>query len=253
MTGWQRKSDRVATWLHQFMAQVLGATVIVIASLVVTNGAMPQDEPDLPTYNAPQKVSPRARLGGSLRGGEGEDPAVAALVPDHVGITIKQYPALNWFLSKHTSLPITFTLIDERSIHPLVEQSLAPPHEAGVHALKLENFGFALQANVQYRWYISVIKDTDSHSQDIVTGGMIERCEFSECSILGAVTTCSREAVMVNAVKGFWYDSIACLCDLIDSNPADTNLRKQRSALLRQVGLTEVADWDLRQSHIGQR
>ncbi|MCC6966813.1 MAG: DUF928 domain-containing protein [Nitrospira sp.] len=198
-------------------------------------------------------MTPRARLGGSLRGGEGEDPAVAALVPDHVGITVKQHPALNWFLSKQTSLPITFTLIDERSIHALVERPLAPPHQAGVHTVKLDDLGFALQANVQYRWYISVIKDAGSPSQDIVTGGMIERCEFNECSILGAMTTCTRDAVMASAVKGFWYDAMGCLCDLIASDPADTTLRKQRAALLKQVGLHDVADWDLAQSHARQR
>lgn len=243
----------MATWLYHFMAQILGATVLLTVSLVGTNTALPEEEPDLPQYRAPQKMTPRARLGGSLRGGEGEDPAVAALVPDHVGITVRQHPALNWFLSKHTSLPITFTLIDERSIHALLERSLAPPHKAGVHAVKLEDLGFALQANVQYRWYISVIKAADSPSQDIVTGGMIERCEFSECSILGAMTMCSREAVIASAVKGFWYDAMACLCDLIESNPSDTGLRKQRAALLRQVGLHDVADWDLAQSHARQR
>lgn len=253
MTGLEKKGDRLTTWFRRFMAQVLGAAVLFTATLPGANTAMSQAEPDLPRYNPPQNMTPRARLGGSLRGGEGEDPAVAALVPDHVGITVKQHPALNWFLSKHTSLPIRFTLIDERSIRALVERSLAPPHQAGVHAVKLEDLGFALQANVQYRWYISVIKDADSPSQDIVSGGMIERCEFNECSILGAMTTCTREAVMDSAIKGFWYDAMGCLCDLIESNPADTGLRKQRAALLKQVGLHDVADWDLAQSHASKR
>lgn len=229
------------------MAPVLGATLLAITSLMCTNAA-PAEEPPPPQYNAPQKMTPRARLGGSLRGGEGQDPAVAALVPDHVGVTVKQHPTLNWFLSKNTSLPITFTLIDERSIHALIEQPLAPPHQAGVHAVKLEELGFTLQANIQYRWYISVMKDPASPSQDIVAGGMIERCEFSECSILGAMTTCTHETVLASALKGFWYDAMACLCDLIDANPADTGLRKQRASLLRQVGLHDVADWDLVQS-----
>ncbi len=253
MTEVEKRGTRLASWRYRFIAQILGATIFFVASPGDTNAAALQTESDLPQYNAPSNMTPRARLGGSLRGGEGEDPAVAALVPDHVGITIKQHPALNWFLSKQTSLPITFTLIDERSIHALVERPLAPPHQAGVHTVKLEDLGFALQSNVQYRWYISVIKDSGSPSQDIVTGGMIERCEFNECSILGAMTTCTREAVMASAVKGFWYDAMGCLCDLIESNPADTALRKQRAALLRQVGLHDVADWDLAQSHARQR
>jgi hypothetical protein len=205
-------------------------------------------ESDIPVYVAPQHVIPRARLGGSLRGAAGEDPVVAALVPDHVGITIKKQPELNWFLSKQTSLPIRFTLIDERSIRALLERPLTPPYEAGVHAVKLSDAGFTLQPDIQYRWYISVIRDPESPSRDIVTGGIIERCDFSECMLLDASTSCSVEAVRANASNGFWYDAMGCLCELIDANPEDLGLRKQRAALLKQVGLNDVAEWDLAQS-----
>lgn len=234
------------------MAHILGVTILFTA-LVNTSAARAEGEPELPTYHAPKKMTPRARIGGSLRGSDGDDPAVAALVPDHVGMTAKQHPALNWFVSKQTSLPIRFTLIDERSIRALIEQSISPPSQPGVYTIKLEDLDFTLQANVQYRWYISVIKDTDSPSQDIVTGGMIERCEFNECSMLGAMTTCTRDAVSASATKGFWYDAMGCVCELIESNPADVGLRKQRAALLRQVGLHDVADWDLAQSHAWHR
>ena len=239
----------MATWTHRCTVGRIGATVLLATLLAGAGEAVTEVEPGMPTYNAPQQIAPRARIGGTLRGSGETDPAVAALVPDHVGFTVKQHPALNWFLSTHTSLPIRFTLIDERSIRALVEQSITAPNQAGVHAVKLQDIDFALQANVQYRWYISVIKDADSPSRDIVTGGIIERCEFSECLVLGAMTTCTREAVMMSAEKGFWYDAMACLCELIESDPTDTGLRKQRAALLKQVGLHEVAEWDLAQAH----
>jgi len=239
----------MATWTYRNMARGIAVMTLLVALVAVTDEAATEVEPGVPTYHAPQQITPRARIGGTLRGGDGDDPAVAALVPDHVGFTVKQHPALNWFLSKYTAFPIRFTLIDERSIRALVEQPIAPPKQAGVHAVKLEDFGFALQANVQYRWYISVIKDTDSPSRDIVTGGMIERCEFSECLVLGAMTACTRETLMMSAEKGFWYDAMACLSDLIESDPADTGLRKQRAALLKQVGLHDVAEWDLVHTH----
>ncbi len=227
------------------------AGMIVLAGLLVGTSEAVSDDPstvEMPVYNPPQHIMPRARLGGTLRGSDGDDPIIAALVPDHVGVTVRQHPELNWFLSKHTTLPIKFTLIDERSIRALVEQSITPPNQAGVHVIKLGDVGFELQPNVQYRWYISIIKDKESPSRDIVTGGIIERCEFSECLVLDASTTCGREAIMASASKGFWYDAMACLCELIDSNPTDTGLRKQRAALLKQVGLHEVAEWDLARS-----
>lgn len=235
------------------MAYRIGALLLLTALFVSNGGTDTGAQSDIPLYKTPQQMTPRARIGGSLRGSDGEDPAIAALVPDHVGITVKQHPVLNWFLSKHTALPVKFTLIDERSIRALVERPIAPPNQAGVHAVNLEALGFTLQANVQYRWYISVIKDENSPSRDIVTGGMIERCEFSECMVLGATTTCSHDAVMASAAMGFWYDAMACLCDLIASDPGDTGLRKQRAALLKQVGLHDVAEWDLAQAHAGLR
>lgn len=239
------------TWLC--IAGKVGRTGMLIALFASSSEAGPDVQPEIPMYQAPQQVMPRARIGGTLRGSEGEDPAIAALVPDHVGITVKQHPVLNWFLSKQTALPIKFTLIDERSIRALVEQVITPPNQAGVHAVNLEELGFTLQAHIQYRWYISVIKDENSPSRDIVTGGMIERCEFSECMVLGATTSCTQEAVRTSAATGFWYDAMACLCDLITSDPGDTGLRKQRAALLKQVGLHGVAEWDLAQAHAGRR
>jgi hypothetical protein len=106
----------------------------------------------------------------------------------------------------------------------------------------------ALDADVQYYWYVSVIQNSDSPSQeDIMAGGVIERCDISEClTAMGARLTCAQQVVLENARAGFWYDAMGCLCNLIDLNPADMQLRKLRAALLREIGLNDVADWDLR-------
>ena len=205
------------------------------------------EEPLLPIYTPRNKITPRARVGGGLRGTDGKDPEIVALVPDHVGLTVKQAPSLNWFLSKSTSLPIRFTLIDTRTVKPLHEGPIPTPSHAGVHSIYLKDLGLTLETDVQYRWYISAIRNPDSPSQDIVAGGVIERCEFSTCLVEMEVDlSCDRQSVLRNAVRGFWYDAMACLCELIDSNPSDQILRRQRAALLNQIGLHGVADWDLR-------
>ena len=66
----------------------------------------PTEDVQIPLYTPPKKLTPRARVGGGLRGTDGNDPVLVALVPDHVGMTVKKSPSLNWFLSKPTSLPI---------------------------------------------------------------------------------------------------------------------------------------------------
>jgi len=205
------------------------------------------EEPPLPIYTPRNQTTPRARVGGGLRGTDGKDPELVALVPDHVGLTVKQAPSLNWFLSKPTSLPIRFTLIDSRSVKPLHEGPIPTPSQAGVQTLHLKDLGLTLEPDVQYRWYVSAIRNPDSPSQDIVAGGVIERCEFSTCLVEMEVDlSCDRPSVLRNAMRGFWYDSMSCLCDLIKANQKDASLRRMRAALLRQVGLNRVAEWDLK-------
>jgi hypothetical protein len=182
-----------------------------------------------------------------MRGTDGTDPEIVALVPDHVGMTVKQAPSLNWFLSKPTSLPMRFTLNDIRSVKPLHEGPIPTPAQAGIQSLNLKDLGLTLEPEVQYRWYISAIRDAKQPGTDIVAGGIIERCEFSTCLVEMEVDlSCDRHSVLRNAVRGFWYDAMACLCELIDAKPSDQTLRRQRAALLNQIGLHGVADWDLR-------
>jgi len=209
--------------------------------------AGPKEDVPLPLYQPPKKLTPRARVGGGLRGTDGSDPVLVALVPDHVGLTIKKTPVLNWFLSKPTIYQLKFTLIDTGSIKPVHEALITTPTHAGIQSINLKDWGLALEPDVQYRWYISAIRDPDSPSKDIVAGGMIERCEFNTCLVEMQVDlSCDQQSVQRNAARGFWYDAMACLCELIDSNPADQVLRRQRAALLNQIGLSGVAEWDLR-------
>jgi hypothetical protein len=223
------------------------ATTLAAADQPAVSQSGPTEDVPLPLYTPPKKLTPRARVGGGLRGTDGADPVIVALVPDHVGLTAKKTPVLNWFLSKPTTYPLKFTLIDARLITPVHEGPIPTPDHSGIQSINLKDWGIALEPDVQYRWYISAIRNPDSPSQDIVAGGVIERCEFNTCLVEMEVDlTCDQQSVLRNAVRGFWYDAMACLCELIDSNPSDQALRRQRAALLNQIGLHGVADWDLR-------
>ena len=217
-----------------------------IADQAAVSPAGPMEDVPLPLYKPPKKLIPRARVGGGLRGADGNDPVIAALVPDHVGITFKKTPVLNWFISKPTTYQMIFTLNDNRLVKPIYEGPIPTPVRAGIHSINLKDLNLVLEPDVQYRWFISAITDPQSPSKNLVAGGMIERCEFNECLIFEPILTCEQQSVLGNAKHGFWYDAMACLCELIDANPSDQSLRRQRASLLNQIGLSGVAEWDLR-------
>lgn len=228
------------------LSLVSSATGAPAADLPSTPLTGQQDDLQLPIYAPPKNVLPRARVGGALRGKDSADTEIVALVPDHIGLTVKQTPTLNWFLSKPTSYPLKFTITDDRKVRPIYEGPLSTPPAAGVHTIDLKTLGLTLEPNVQYRWFVSASPDSASHASDIVAGGMIERCEFSECLVtISPKMTCDQDSVRTNATIGLWYDAMGCVCALIEKSPTDPSLRRLRAALLRQVGLNGVADWDL--------
>lgn len=205
------------------------------------------DESSQPLYTPPKKFTPRARVGGDVRGTDGTDPEVKALVPDHVGYTVRENPALNWFMSKSTVYQVRFTLRDDRSTRSFQEKIIPTPKQPGIYTINLKDLGLVLEPNVQYKWFVSVIRDAESPSKDIVAGGVIERGEVSEfLAERGIKLDCTDQSVMDNAHAGLWYDAMGCLCNLIDADPKNDKLRRLRARLLRDVGLNGVAEWDLR-------
>ena len=119
------------------------ATTPAIADQPSVAQSGPMEDAPMPLYQPPKKLVPRARVGGGLRGTDGSDPVLVALVPDHVGLTVKKAPVLNWFLSKPTTYPLKFTLIDIGLIKPLHEGLISTPSHAGVQSINLKEIGRA--------------------------------------------------------------------------------------------------------------
>lgn len=206
-------------------------------------------EPTMPLYKPRAQTPSRGRVDGGFRGGQEGEPVIKVLAPaDHVGETVKKWPALFWFLSSPTPYPIVFTLEDTSQYKPVVEQTLPPPHRAGIQMIRLADFEHVLEEQVQYRWHISIVVDPESRSKDIHAMGVIERRPFTLDLFLNTSCKDPRDAICLYAEAGLWYDAIAVISDLISASPQDRVLRLQRATLLEQVGLPEVAEFDRRAS-----
>ncbi len=126
----------------------------------------PKSSEEQPLYAPPKKITPRARVGGDARGTDGTDPEVKALVPDHVGLTTKETPVVNFYVSKSTQYEVIVTLRDDRSPRAFQEKSIPSPKQPGIYTINFKELGFALEPNVQYRWFVSVIRDPNQHSNN---------------------------------------------------------------------------------------
>jgi hypothetical protein len=203
----------------------------------------------MPVYKPPLRGSPGGRVGGGTRGASLEAPvSLSVLVPDHVGITLKNQPHLYWFISRKTTHPIEVTITEKDAVKPVLEARLKPLEKAGFQCIRLEDHGVQLRQNVPYKWFVAVVTDPDRRSRDILSGGMIEVLSPSADLSARLSQTPKAKQPFVLAEEGVWYDALAGLSDRIDASPKNLSLRKQRAALLDQVGLNEAAEFDLKEA-----
>lgn len=222
------------------LALLLGAQITVAVAAEVAASAA--STPPIPTYKPPLRGAPSSRVGGGSRGGSsGDAPRIAVLAPDHTGYTTEEQPSLYWYLSKPVATRLEITVTDDQSVQPLLEKKLETPARAGVQRLRLKDFGIRLKPGVEYRWFVGLVADPSQRSNDIISSATIERHEPTP-ALKEALAKSEPQAVpSVYAAEGYWYDAITSISDLIDAHPKDQALRRQRAALLEQVGLGEAA------------
>ena len=202
-----------------------------------------------PVYKPPLRGAPSGRVGGGTRGGpDGPDRSVvlSVLTPDHSGLTTQEQPSLYWYASKPTTYPIELTVTENQVVKPVLETRINSPSQPGIQRIRLADYNVRLKSGVVYRWYIAVVPDPKNRSKDILAGGFIERVEPSANLRTRLSQVGAAQAPFVYAEEGIWYDALSAISDMVDGAPNDSALRTQRAALLEQVRLQEVADFDRR-------
>jgi len=208
----------------------------------------PKPETEVPVYKPPKPTRgsfPRNLTGAATRGRAGADaPLVLALAPDHLGHTVNAQPNLYWFLESDSAIRVDFTLIDEDSVNPLLEITVAGPLRGGVHAVRLADHGLSLEPGRWYEWSVAVVTGGRDPSEDRISRGFITRVELPAGLSQQLEARGPEQAVNVLAESGLWYDAIAALSVGIETHQEKRSFQQARAALLDQVGLTPVSRYD---------
>ena len=184
----------------------------------------------------PVAGAPKTRIGGGVRGNDVEllaMPKLDVLTPEQTGYTTQASPSLYYYVSEDTQLEFEFTL--NRNEQTLFETRVTTHLEKGINQVSLKELGLKLDEGVEYEWNVAVIPDPTQGSLDVTSTGTIKRVKA--------------EKKMANyeeyAENGIWYDMLEDLNGKIEGKPADSKLRKERVDLLKQVGLTEVSQFEM--------
>ena len=204
--------------------------------ILATNLPLLAADATVPVYKLPPRGAPGGRVGGGTRGDKNVF-VLSVLAPDHSGLTTSEQPSLYWFISNVTSLPIELTVMEPQGIQPLLETRLPAPVQSGIQQVRLAEYKIHLKPGMAYRWFVAVVPDADRRSKDILAGGTIERVDMPEPLKAKLAQSANNDKPFIYADAGLWYDALQSISDLIDAAPQNLELRKQRTALLTQVGL----------------
>lgn len=215
------------------------AAILAVATglaVALSYAQAPKEEPKSSPveYKPPVRGAPKVRVGGSTRTAAREL-SMAVIAPDHTGLASSDQPELFWYISQPVKAPLEFTIIAAEAIDPLVEKALPPVAEAGIQRVRLADFGVRLKAGVEYQWSISFVADASSRSKDTVASGRVR------VAPLPPELSGKANSVAAYAGAGYWYDALATLRGEIARRPKDAALLATQTALLEQVGLTEIA------------
>lgn len=188
-----------------------------------------------PVYRPPHRGAPPTRVGGPMRGALAL-PTLLALAPPHVARTIAPAPSLFWHVDGvvATSQTLRFTLLDPRETQPVVEAKLPRPPAPGTQRVRLADYDVALVPGVEYEWSVALLADPGSEKTAHLARGFVLRID-------PPIRSRSAGPVHQLAERGLWYDALAAAVDALERAPARADLRRERDALLRQVGLGVAA------------
>jgi hypothetical protein len=224
-----------------------GAAAVFSSMAYAQQAETPKPAASPVAYQPPMRGAPLTRVGGGTRTA-GAALTLNVLAPGDTGYTTQEKPTIYWFVSEQVNSPVELTITSNASLQeaatPTLEVTLQPPIAKGVHALRLADHGITLKPDVEYQWFVAVVRNPAQRANDTIAGGTIKRVGDSATVEQQLKQTSQAQWPAVYAEAGIWYDAIDQLSKGIAADRGNRQLHEQRAALLEQVGLREAAAYD---------
>ena len=181
--------------------------------------------------------APKVRVDGRVRGADDALLTLTVLAPEHVGLTTQEQPCLYWYQSQATKSRFELTILERKSVNPLLEIGFNSCTADGIQCICLAKYNIQLKAGVEYRWTVSMVVDPENRSKDVIASGMIKRIEPPATLTTRLAVASVADRPYVFADEGVWYDSLESLSKMIDDKPGDKKLHEVRAVYFMQAGL----------------
>lgn len=203
----------------------------------------------------PVKKNPRQSQGSGSRGCRNQSiraNLVTLLIPskDYVGQTLSGHPTFFWHLSQPVSVPMQFSLVEDKSGGKTVFKQQIDSPQPGIIQVEIPQNQSELVPGRLYRWNITLLCNANRPSENVFLQSWIERVPTTptlEQQLAGSKLNRNstpeelRDRASIYARSGIWYDAMTTLSEALKTDPQDTLVQDDFLSLLDQVGLGEVA------------
>ncbi len=193
----------------------------------------------------PANPKPLGRIDSTVRGNATGGIRLIPMTPKDDGpMTATAQPQLHWYISGPTELSATFSLRKHPSVSPspILECEVRGPIAAGVHEIRLRDYGVALDSSADYGWYVRLNEPTGTKPLTVITSYIVVP-DLSRIGGLGEETVSASPEARYKAYmrRGYWYDALSAIVGLLESVPLSADYRNRYVELLKDGGLDDVA------------
>ncbi|MEM9946066.1 MAG: DUF928 domain-containing protein [Cyanobacteria bacterium P01_D01_bin.36] len=169
-----------------------------------------------------------------------DEPVIALMPKNNIGSTLSAHPSF-WFSlpAVNQNRTLEFGLFDQ-SGELVYQKSLSVPNEVGVTQLSLPETATPLQVNDDYRWYLSVVCNPESRSEDLVVTGWVRRVEADSTLRSQLSLSTPQEQLALYKTSELWYDALTTLSEMRRQNPDAPELEEQWNDLMQAIDLPQL-------------
>lgn len=246
----------------KFLA-VLAAKTIVVGTLLSSTGVaqanlsrapirMSQatyEDPDVSvTFNPPGGGAPHETRGGASRGDvactENTSSVARQFMPltptSSYGLTSSGHPVLFAYVPP-TSAPAAFFSLSDEHGEVYYQTTISIPKDGGLVQVAIPDTLPPLEVGKPYQWGMAILCSGRLRPDSPFISSWIERTELGPDVTNQLSKASPLEQAALYGTQGIWYDTIATLVSLRESQPNDPAILANWERLLQSVGLDAVA------------
>jgi hypothetical protein len=152
-------------------------------------------------------------------------------------LTLKPQPVLQWYTSSACDYKIEFTLNKNGAIEPVLKFEIKDVNKEGIYRVDLAHNGVSLVPGVEYEWFVVISILPDEPSFDYLASATIIYEKAPDSLSRRIRNTPDDKRHVLYAEKGYWYDAMESLSNMIAETPGDDTFKRHRHALFAQVQL----------------